>query len=162
MVCRLLKILSIISTFWVVRVRWILIRTPQVHRFSSLIGSFGLDYLQSWGRSQSFWSLHLSLRRTIFQEWVASVLVHKHNWGLFLLDQRILSILTWCWLLLLLLRACRMDWDFWLFWECSFCNISRIPFGAVKPFGFGKSQSDRLNSTFVRLLWYSFEWDGSA
>ena len=55
-------------TFCVVRKRRLLIRAPQVHKFSSLIGSFGLGYLRSWVANQRFSSLRQYWEQAIFPE----------------------------------------------------------------------------------------------
>ena len=101
---------------------------------SSLIGFFDLDYLQSWGHSQRFWSVRPLLGPAAFQEWVALMLIRKHHSVLCSPSQKFLSIQKWCWLGLLLLRVYRMGWAFQSFLECNFCNNSRSPDIAAKLF----------------------------
>ena len=131
---RLAKCLWSKSTFSFVRGRKFLIQTRQVRTSFFSIGSFGPGYLQPWGHIQRFWSLHLSLRLTVPHDWVVPMPVRKHHSVLCLLNQRFPSILIWCWLGLLFLRVYWMGWAFQPSWECNFCNNSRTPDIAAKPF----------------------------
>ena len=81
-----------------------------------------------------FWSLRPSLGQAAFQEWFASMLIRKHHSMLCSLNSRFPSILMWCWMGLLFLRVYRMGWAFQPFLECNFCNNSRTPETAAKPF----------------------------
>ena len=134
MPCRLPKILSSKLTSWAVRGKRLLIQTRQVRTFFFLIGSFGPGYLQSWGQSLRFWSLHQSSRLAVSQEWVVSMLVRKHHSVLCLLNRRFLSILMWCWLGLLLSKVCRLGLASQTLWEYKFCNNLRSPDSAAMPF----------------------------
>ena len=126
--------LSNTMTFSVVQGKRILIQTRQARGSSSLIGFSVVDCLRWLGRRLGFWNLHPSLGWPASQERVVSMLVRKHHSAFCLLQQRYLSILTWCWLRLLLLRVCRMDWAFQPSWECNFCNNLRNPGSAAKNF----------------------------
>ena len=134
MPCRLPKVLSSKLTFLVVLGRIFLIQMRLVHTFFSLNGFFHLDCLQSWECSLRFWNLHPSSRLTVFQERVVSVRVHKDHSAPCLLNQKLHSNLRSCWLGLLLLRVCRMDWVFQPYWGYNFCKNLESPDGAVKPF----------------------------
>ena len=148
---RLPKILLSKSTSWVVRGKKFLIQTRQAQKFSSLIGSFDLDYLQSWGRNQRFWSLHPSLGPAVPHEWVASVRVGMHHSALCLLNQKFLSILTWCWLGLLFSRICRMGWLFQPSRESKFCNSLWAPDSAATLFSFW--DFSKLNGSISTERW---------
>ena len=131
---RLPRNLSSKSTSLVVRWRKFLIQTQQSRKFSFLIGYSDLDCLQSLGHSLRFWSLRPSLGQAVFQGWVVSMLVRKHHSVFCVLNQKLLSILRWCWLGLLLLRINRKSWAFQTTLECIFCNISRTSDIAAKLF----------------------------
>ena len=65
-------------------------------------------------------SLRPSWRQVGFLGKVVSVLVQKHQEGLYSLIQKFLADLKWCLLALLLWRACRMGWAFWPTWIWKF------------------------------------------
>ena len=85
-----------------------------------------LDYLQSWGPSRRFWRLHPPLGQVASLDWLVSTLVGEHHWALFWLNEKILSILFWCWLAPQLWAICRLGWAFHASWGYKFCNISQI------------------------------------
>ena len=65
--CGLPRILSRKSTISVLQGKQLSVQTPQTHWFSSLIGFFGLDCVQSWRHSRRSWTLHLSSKRAASQ-----------------------------------------------------------------------------------------------
>ena len=74
------------------------------------------------GIAQRFWSLHLTLGPIVFQKWVVSMRIGRHHSAHCLRNHKFLSILMWCWLILLPSRVCRIDSAFQPSWENNFCN----------------------------------------
>ena len=158
---KLPRFLLKIATSSVVLARKFLIQTWQVRKSSSSIGFFDLGYLQSWGRSLRFWSLHLSLGLVVSPEWVVSMRFGTHHLLPCLLNRRFLSILMWFWLELLLSRVCRMGWAFQPFWGYNFWYFTQ-PRYRCKAFFDLRNLSIKETLNFPSLRWDSFWWNCSS
>ena len=84
---RLPKVLLSIWTFWVSPGRKSLSQTPRGRLFSALTVFSDQNFLQSWGHIRHFWSWYPLLRRSVFLEWVVSMLIGKRNWEIYWLNQ---------------------------------------------------------------------------